>query len=155
MTSRQADNATEIIFPLQVPVPVSIKQEDNKFSLTLYNATAQTDTIRLDNDPVIQRLDWQQVQPNQIKYTFLLKSKQQWGYDLRYEGTSLILSLRHPPQLSSDPSSLKGATILLDAGHGGNESGSVGLRVIPKKRLIFSLPKNWLPFSGNGAQWFI
>ena len=145
VTSRQTENATEIIFPLQVPVPVSIKQEDNKLSLTLYNATAQTDTIRLDNDPVIQRLDWQPVQPNQIKYTFLLKSKQQWGYDLRYEGTSLILSLRHPPQLTQDFPSLKGATILLDAGHGGKESGAIGPTGYPEKQINLLITEKLAP----------
>ncbi|MBW4692877.1 MAG: N-acetylmuramoyl-L-alanine amidase [Lyngbya sp. HA4199-MV5] len=35
--------------------------------------------------------------PGQIQYTFNLKSTQQWGYKLRYEGTTLILSLKHPP----------------------------------------------------------
>jgi len=65
-------------------------------TLTLYNTTAQTDIIRLDDDPIISRLDWQQVAPTQVQYTFNLKSQQQWGYKLKY-GTSLVLSLRHPP----------------------------------------------------------
>jgi hypothetical protein len=61
--SRQVDAATEVIFPLQVPVPVSVQQGDRSFTLTLYNTTAQTDIIRLNDDPVISRLDWQQVAP--------------------------------------------------------------------------------------------
>lgn len=149
--ARQVEGATEIVFPLQVPVPVSIQQGDRKFSLTLYNTTAQTDTIRLDDDPVISRLDWQQVAPGQLQYTFNLKSQQQWGYSLRYQGTSLILSLRHPPAarastsmpsrqresvsstliygnniisgtvVPSSQSPLSGIKILLDPGHGGPE----------------------------------
>jgi N-acetylmuramoyl-L-alanine amidase len=99
--ARKVNGATEVIFPLQVPVPVSVQQGDRKFTLTLYNTTAQTDTIRLDDDPLISRLDWQQVAPGQLQYTFNLKSQQQWGYSLRYEGTSLILSLRHPPATTS------------------------------------------------------
>jgi N-acetylmuramoyl-L-alanine amidase len=98
--ARKVEGATEVIFPLQVPVPVSVQQGDRTFTLTLYNTTAQTDTIRLDDDPVISRLDWQQVAPGQLQYTFNLKSQQQWGYDLRYEGTSLVLSLRHPPAMT-------------------------------------------------------
>lgn len=99
--ARKVDGATEIVFPLQVPVPVSVQQGDRTFTLTLYNTTAQTDTIRLDDDPLISRLDWQQVAPGKLQYTFNLKSQQQWGYSLRYEGTSLILSLRHPPATTS------------------------------------------------------
>ncbi|WP_245602794.1 N-acetylmuramoyl-L-alanine amidase [Gloeothece verrucosa] len=124
INSRTFSGATEIVFPLQTPIPISVKQEDDKFILTLYHTTAQTDTIFIDNDPLIKRVDWQQVSPDKIEYTFLLKSPQQWGYDLRYEGTNLILTLRHPPKLSRG--SLEGVTILLDAGHGGQESGATG-----------------------------
>jgi N-acetylmuramoyl-L-alanine amidase len=128
-----------------------VQQGDRTFTLTLYNTTAQTDTIRMDDDPVISRLDWQQLAPGQLQYTFNLKSQQQWGYNLRYEGTSLVLSLRHPPKavassthqrsgirepvstviygnniisgevVPSSQSPLAGIKILLDPGHGGPE----------------------------------
>ncbi|XGV98508.1 MAG: N-acetylmuramoyl-L-alanine amidase [Leptolyngbya sp. BL-A-14] len=95
--AREAGDWTEVVFPLQVPVPISVQQGDRTFTLTLYNTTAQTDIIRLDDNPLIERLDWQQIAPGQIQYTFNLKTSQQWGYKLRYEGTTLILSLKHPP----------------------------------------------------------
>ena len=132
---RQTPNATEIIFPLQNPVPISVKQDPNKLSLTLYNTVAQTDTIRIDNDPILQQLDWQAIPPNQIRYNFYFKSPQQWGYDLRYEGSSLILSLRYPPVLTADQNSLQGAVILLDPGHGGKEPGAIGPNGYPEKAI--------------------
>ena len=139
--SRNVEGATEVLFPLQVPVPVSVQQSDRRFTLTLYNTTAQTDIIRLEDNPLISRLDWEQVAPGQVQYTFNLKTQQQWGYSLRYEGTTLVLSLRHPSRVSSqplnsssrnpkspvqNPQSLSGIKILLDAGHGGTESGASG-----------------------------
>ncbi|MDP8962985.1 MAG: N-acetylmuramoyl-L-alanine amidase, partial [Cyanobacteriota bacterium] len=145
--ARKAEGATEVVFPLQVPVPVSVQQGDRTFTLTLYNTTAQTDTIRLDDDPVISRLDWQQVAPGQLQYTFNLKTQQQWGYNLRYEGTSLILSLRHPPSSregskSQTPQLLAGIKILLDPGHGGPEdSGSVGPTGYPEKAVNLVVSK--------------
>ncbi|MFM7381641.1 MAG: N-acetylmuramoyl-L-alanine amidase [Microcystaceae cyanobacterium] len=132
---RQTPNATEIIFPLQNPVPISVKQDPNKLSLTLYNTVAQTDTIRLDNDPIIQQLNWQALPQNQIRYNFYFKSPQQWGYDLRYEGSSLILTLRYPPTLTTDQNSLQGAVILLDPGHGGTEPGAIGPNGYPEKAI--------------------
>ncbi len=139
---RQVPGATEIVFPLQVPVPVSVQQSDRTLTLTLYNTTAQTDIIRLDDDPIISRLDWQQVAPGQVQYTFNLKSQQQWGYQMKYDRTNLVLSVRHSPTSSrgtppvSPPStggtkegaekSLSGIKILLDPGHGGKESGASG-----------------------------
>jgi N-acetylmuramoyl-L-alanine amidase len=138
VSARQIPGATQVIFPLQVPVPVSVQQGDRTFTLTLYNTTAQTDIIRLDDNPLISRLDWQQVAPNQVQYTFNLKSGQQWGYQLKYEGTSLVLTLRHSPTTSSvapgqngeikeqTGKPLTGISILLDPGHGGKEPGAAG-----------------------------
>ena len=125
--ARQVQGSTEVIFPLQVPVPLSVQQGDRTLTLTLYNTTAQTDVIHLDDDPLISRLDWQQLAPGQVQYTFNFKSSQQWGYKLRYDGTSLVLSLRHPPGVKGAfPSPLTGIKILLDPGHGGAESGASG-----------------------------
>ncbi|MEA5605144.1 N-acetylmuramoyl-L-alanine amidase [Nostoc sp. UHCC 0252] len=124
---RQLPGATEIVFPLQAPVPVSVQQSEGAFALTLYNTTAQTDIIRLDDDPLISRLDWQQEAPEQVKYTFNLKKAQQWGYKLRYDGTTLVLALRHPPKIGNTRRKpLANFKIVLDPGHGGKESGASG-----------------------------
>ncbi|MGJ5631972.1 N-acetylmuramoyl-L-alanine amidase [Nostoc sp. CALU 1950] len=124
---RQIPGATEIVFPLQVPVPVSVQQSEQALALTLYNTTAQTDIIRLDDDPLIERLDWQQEAPGQVKYTFNLKKAQQWGYKLRYDGTTLVLALRHPPKIGNTRRKpLANFKIVLDPGHGGKESGASG-----------------------------
>ena len=152
IVSRKLASATEIIFPLQLPVPVSIEQKEDSITLTLHNTTAQTDTIRLDQDPVIKRLDWQQVSPQQVDYTFELHNQQQWGYDLRYEGSNLILTLRHPPKALSLANNdlednfnrdrpLNNVKILLDPGHGGAESGSKGPTGYPEKDLNLLMSK--------------
>lgn len=137
--SRPAGDWTEILFPLEVAVPISAVQTDRTFTLTLHNTTAQTDTIRLDDDPLIDRLDWQQVAPNQVQYTFNMKSAQQWGYKLRYEGTTLILSLKHPPRLGQ---ALNGISILLDPGHGSPEDlGARGPTGYPEKDVVLIVSK--------------
>jgi N-acetylmuramoyl-L-alanine amidase len=140
ITSQQLKDETEIIFPLQTPVPVSIQQESDRITLTLHNTTAQTDTIFLNDNPLIKRLDWQQIAPTKIAYTFQLKTEQQWGYNLRYQGTSLIFTLRHPPRLSTDRQlPLKGIKILLDPGHGGAETGSKGATGYTEKEINLSI----------------
>lgn len=140
ITSRTVKDWTEVRFPLQIPVPITVDQDQNRFILTLYNTTAQTDTIRLSTDPAIARLDWQQVAPEKIEYRFNLKSNQQWGYKLRYEGTTLVLSLKHPPRMRQN--SLSGMKILLDPGHGGNEDlGSRGGTGYPEKEVALITSK--------------
>jgi N-acetylmuramoyl-L-alanine amidase len=132
ITSRQIPGWTEIDFPLQVPVPVSVQQDTDTFTLTLHNTIPQTDTIYVTDDGLIERLDWNPVLPDQVQYRINLKTAQQWGYKLRYEGTTLVLSLRHPPAVQiSQP--LAGTTILIDPGHGGDEPGSRGPDGTPEK----------------------
>lgn len=153
ITTRQLEGKTEVIFPLQVPVPIVVQQGDRTLTLTLYNTTAQTDIIRLNPDPVIDRLDWQQVMPGMVQYKFTLKAQQQWGYKLRYEGTSLVLTVRHPPkssrptlfqsQLKTQNSAqpLAGIKILLDPGHGGTETGAAGPTGYPEKNVNLIMAK--------------
>ncbi len=144
LKSRERNGWTEVIFPLQVPVPVTVTQDDRRFTLTLHNTTAQTDTIYLATSPVIRRLDWSQPAPDRVTYDFQLKSSQQWGYQLRYEGTSLILSLRHPPDLrqASPRLPLRGVQVLLDPGHGSEaDLGARGPTGYPEKDVALVISK--------------
>lgn len=150
--SRQVPGATEIRFPLQVPVPITVEQGDRYLTLTLHNTTAQTDTIWLDDDPLIERLDWQPIltstveNEQAVQYKFYLKTDQQWGYKLQYVGTTLLLTLRHPPAVKNGISSaykpLTGMKILIDAGHGSeNDLGARGPTGYPEKDVTLILSK--------------
>ena len=132
VSSSQVSGWTEVYFPLQVPVPVSVDQTADTLTLTLHNTTPQTDTIYIGDDPVIQRLDWQPVLPDQAQYRFQFKTEQQWGYKLRYDGTTLVLSLKHAPS-TANARPLVGTTILVDPGHGGDELGARGPDGTPEK----------------------
>jgi N-acetylmuramoyl-L-alanine amidase len=128
VTSQERPGSTDVIFPLQVAVPLSLDRGQNSFTLTLYNTTAQTDIIKFNDNPVVSGLTWKQTAPGVVQYVFNLKSKQQWGYKVKYQGSSLVLSLRHPPKLdrANIDKPLAGMKILLDPGHGGKDSGALG-----------------------------
>ncbi|MEO0949113.1 MAG: N-acetylmuramoyl-L-alanine amidase [Cyanobacteria bacterium J06641_5] len=140
VTSQQIPGWTEVRFPLQVPVPIGVEQTADTFTLTLHNTTPQTDTIFLNADAAIERLDWIPILPDKAQYRFQLRSNQQWGYKLRYEGTTLVLSLRHPPQQLTDRP-LSGMTILVDPGHGGEELGARGPNGYPEKEMNLVVSK--------------
>lgn len=142
LQTRTVPGWTEVWFPLQVPVPVTVQQGNacegadcqlRLLSLTLHNTVAQTDTI-FHRDALIERLDWEQVGPETVEYHFLLRSSRQWGYKLRYEGTQLVLSLRQPPMTEAGGLPLRGVTILLDPGHGSDaDLGARGPTGYPEK----------------------
>lgn len=138
ISSSQVGDWTEVVFPLQTPVPISVQQEKQTLSLTLHNTTPQTDTIYFSTDPVVERMDFNSVLPDSAEYIFHFKEPQQWGYKLRYEGTSLILSLRHAPLNNS----LEGTTILLDPGHGSDQDfGARGPTGYPEKDVTLIVSK--------------
>ena len=137
---RQESDRTEMLFPLQVPVPISVQQGSDTFALTLHNTTAQTDTILLNDDPLVERMDWTQPAPEQVTYTFTLTTDQQWGYDLRYDDTTLVLTLHHPPALTSGDQPLQGMRVLLDPGHGGpDDLGARGPNGYPEKDVALDI----------------
>lgn len=140
--TRKIEGKTEIIFPLDVPVPIAVEQGKRTFSLTLYNTKAQKDVIPIDNNPIIAAVDWEQTQDETVKYTFNLKNNQQWGYHLRYEGNSLILSLRHPPKkpmFLGFYKPLAGVKIVLDPGHGGDDFGAIGPNKYTEKQATLTV----------------
>ncbi|MGC1308611.1 MAG: N-acetylmuramoyl-L-alanine amidase [Phormidesmis sp.] len=138
ISAEQIGDWTEVVFPLQTPVPIEVRQDEQSLTMTLHNTTPQTDTIYFSNDPVVERMDFNSVLPDSAEYTFHFKAPQQWGYKLRYEGTSLILSLRHAPPNNS----LQGTTILIDPGHGSDaDLGSRGPTGYPEKDVTLIVSK--------------
>lgn len=133
ITSRNRNQQTEVLFPLEVPVPITIRQEEQKLILTLHHVTAQTDTIFLEQNPVIDRIDFAQVSPDRVEYTLTMKTRQQWGYTTRYDNNTLVLGVRHPP--------LK-PKILIDPGHGSkNDLGARGPNGYPEKDVTLIVSK--------------
>jgi N-acetylmuramoyl-L-alanine amidase len=132
---RQTNKKTEIVFPLQVPLPMKVVQGGRTLAITLYNATTQNLSNFLKDDPVLTSVIQQQIVPGQVRYTLNLKNQQQWGYSLQYQGNKLVLSLRHPPEISQEwlGGTLSGIKILLDPGHGGMDSGAVAGEYQEKK----------------------
>ncbi|MCY7394401.1 MAG: N-acetylmuramoyl-L-alanine amidase, partial [Leptolyngbyaceae cyanobacterium CAN_BIN12] len=134
VTSRLVSDWTELRIPLQTPVPITVNQTDRTVHLTLHHTISQAGIQRLVNNPTISHVTWQQITPTQVQYTLHLKTNQAWGYKTRYEGNSLVLSLKNPPTLINNlsannlrGSNLKGIKILLDPGDGSSEDlGSVG-----------------------------
>jgi N-acetylmuramoyl-L-alanine amidase len=139
VTTRILPETTELVFPLSSPVPIEVQQGDRTFSLTFHNTNGAIRSLNeaskqqnwLANsavkftNPVVGQGSWQRAGANDVRFNFQLKPRQQWGYQMRYEGNSFVLALRQPPKLSYDINKpLKNLRIVVDPGHGGNDSGA-------------------------------
>jgi N-acetylmuramoyl-L-alanine amidase len=142
VSTQISTETTEITFPLSSPVPIEVQQGDRTFSLTFHHTIGNNiknlsqpsqpqiwqpnQSVNFTN-PVLAQGSWQKIAPDKIRFDFRLKPRQQWGYQIRYVGNSFVLSLRKPPVLTKDPNRpLQGVKIMVDPGHGGNDSGAVG-----------------------------
>lgn len=128
--SQTLADRTEIRFPLTRPVPVTLTEDGDRLSLTLHTTTAQTDTVYISPDPSIAGFHWQQPQPDVVTYHLDLTSAHAWGHTLHYDGSTLILTLKHPPQGQG----LRGVHLFLDPGHGSEyDLGARGPNGYPEK----------------------
>jgi N-acetylmuramoyl-L-alanine amidase len=139
--------STLIEIPLQGIHAHRVEQflNPHRLRLTLYNVVADTDRIRYraSNSPVTE-ISWSQPLPATYVLDVQTNQKIPWGYDVRYEGTTLVLEIRNKPAWQGG---LKGLTIAVDAGHSplsfgtigpwGNTEASVNLMVAKAVKRVF------------------
>ncbi|MFN3431056.1 MAG: N-acetylmuramoyl-L-alanine amidase [Candidatus Sericytochromatia bacterium] len=140
LRTRTTPGWTDLVIPLEVPVPAEIYQTDRRFELVLHGAVAQTDIVLQNPDALLKRLDFAQEGPERLRYSAALHADHAWGYKLRYDGPSVVASLRHPPVLAPNQSPLAGRRIVLDPGHGGAEDpGTTGPTGLSEKDLTLPM----------------
>ena len=121
-----------IVIPLSQRLPYQVEQQmkPNRLVLRIYGATADTDWITQAPPPggtdLVDTVTWKQPGEGTYELTVNLAANRQWGFFVSYEGTSLVLHIKGPPQLQDDKGPLGGLIVCLDPGHGGEETGSIG-----------------------------
>ncbi len=128
---------TLIRIPLGEALPFRVEQSLNPMQLvvTLYGAVDKTDLIKYDPlDPLVRQVRWKQISPDTCQIVIDPTFSKWWGYDVRYEGSTLVVEIRKPWTAPT----LKGMVIAVDPGHGGSDHGAVG-------------PHDWLEKAANLA----
>ncbi len=121
--------STIIEIPLQYRHLHRIEQsvDPHVLRLTLYGVVADTDRIRyISAESVVREINWFQSDPSTVVFDIRTHQKNGWGYDVRYEGNTLILEIRHKPVLFGRPPSLRGLRVAVDAGHSPLSFGTIG-----------------------------
>lgn len=117
--------STTLSVPMGEVLPYRVEQSLDPMALTvtIYGATNKTDLIRYDpSDPLIRIVRWRQLTPDTCQLTIEPRFKKWWGFDVRYEGSTLMIEVRSPWPTDS----MKDMVIAVDAGHGGSDNGAMG-----------------------------
>lgn len=123
-TVTHLSESTLIRIPLGEALPWRAEQsiDPTRLTVTLYGANDRTNLIHYDvSDPLIRLIQWKQVGADATQIIITPSFKRWWGYDVRYEGATLIIEVRAPWTKG-----LRGLPIAIDPGHGGSDTGAVG-----------------------------
>lgn len=106
---------------------------DGTLTLKLYDAALGFDVSALQNEFVAaaaaEPLDPEKDGGAGVKLTLeIAPGSHLWGYDVTYADGATTLYLQKAPVLGAEPGKpLAGVTVLLDAGHGGSDTGAAGI----------------------------
>ncbi|BDP43992.1 hypothetical protein DAETH_39610 (plasmid) [Deinococcus aetherius] len=133
---------SEVRLDLPLRVPFTVEQQVNRgessLDLRLFSSVADVDYIVSDfPNGLIRDVRWTQESDGVARVRVDL-SGAPWGYDATYEGTTLVLRVRNAPALDAR-APLRGRTIVVDPGHGGDELGGAGPLRVPEKNLTLPI----------------
>ncbi|MBE6711105.1 MAG: N-acetylmuramoyl-L-alanine amidase, partial [Ruminococcaceae bacterium] len=103
-------------------------EEDGRFVVTFYNIdAASAPEPDIGENPLIQSCEVIRLE-KKVRYAFTLyDTRNFYGFDLFYEDGAVVVSLNNPVKLDlTAEQPLSGIRIVLDAGHGGDETGAPG-----------------------------
>ena len=112
-----------IQFPLAGKHPFRVVEDDARtIRIQLFGVTSDTDWIRYDfSDTLVELATWSQLEPGLYEFRLHL-TRDLWGYDTYYRGTTLCLDLMRAPEKLW---TIRGKRIVIDPGHS-HDLGAVG-----------------------------
>lgn len=99
----------------RLPYIVTEDVEASRIIVDIYGAACNTNWItQLKSYKEVKNVGYKQVQDDVFRLEIDLRHKQMWGYSVYYQGTGLVVKVKHRPESLR----LKNLTIAIDAGHG-------------------------------------
>lgn len=127
--------------PMSFAVPFKVTESDTGLRLDLYNIKENpADTKIFKPTETIKSFAINTLAPDNKSTYYIELNDKLWGYNAYYEGNTLVLKIRKTPHIDTK-NPLKGITIALDAGHGGNDAGAIGPTGVKEKEINLDIAK--------------
>ena len=114
------DEKTRLVFVGSRQGPISVHEFNDRLELTFYYVNGFDENFSFDTlSPIVDSITWSQPAPDTLLFKiYFKKGTPLWGHSYNFEDSNLLLDLIHKPALiPTKEQPLKGARILLDAGH--------------------------------------
>ena len=121
------ENYTEVKFKISENLPVDIKVSGDKMTATFFEAVTKENTaVSISKNPMITDIAYESDEEKAVFTISLVSEYNYYGCNGTYEDGCYVLRLNNPQSLVDSEKPLTGKTIVVDAGHGGNDSGATG-----------------------------
>lgn len=113
-------------------LPYHVSETETGLQIDVFGGVSQVNFFQYGKlDPLIERAVWSQPRDSVFRVDVEL-TRPVWGYDAFHDAAgALVLRIRRPPTIhASQP--LRGLTILVDAGHGGRDTATIGPTRFPE-----------------------
>ncbi|KQR41112.1 N-acetylmuramoyl-L-alanine amidase [Deinococcus sp. Leaf326] len=140
---KRSGDHSEVRIGLPQKVPFTVEQNaapggSASLDLRLFHSVADVDYIvSAFPDPAVRDVRWTQDADGVARVHVDLVGRP-WGYDATYEGNTLVLRVRQAPAVD-DRQPLRGRTVVIDPGHGGDELGGAGPLRVPEKGMTLPI----------------
>ncbi|MGN1121104.1 MAG: family 10 glycosylhydrolase, partial [Eubacteriales bacterium] len=128
-TLNNQNNFTDVTFTCLENAPVNAVASAGKIDVTFYNTDSSLLPLpEIAANPLVSSVSAAAKDETTVIYTICLKNElNAYGYNVVYENGSIVVRMNNPQSLNADPEKpLSGKTIVVDAGHGGSDSGALG-----------------------------
>lgn len=125
MKYNASSHTVETTFSMKMDALYDVQIDGNTVKFVLYDTTAGG-TVSVPENPLVKSVSAKTDGNGKAIYTYTLYDGDKLcGFDVTTENGTMCFSLKYAPVLAKK-GSLAGAVILLDAGHGGTDPGTVG-----------------------------
>jgi len=143
MSCYPAKNADVLAIPYLEPIPYEVypDPDQHRITITLFGAkTSSTWITHHRGRKIIDKVTWKQTTPETYQVYVNLKTPKIWGYEIRPVGKLLVLRIKYPPKYDlNNKKPLTGLKVAIEAGHGGSNTGAIGLSGLLEKDINLDL----------------
>jgi N-acetylmuramoyl-L-alanine amidase len=118
--------SVDLRVPTAERLPFHVTESERRLRLEVFGATSAINFFQYGGlDPLIERAEWEQPAEHVFRVDVHL-AEPLWGWEAYYDASdALVLRIRRPPAIDPDRP-LAGKIIVVDAGHGGADTTTVG-----------------------------